>query len=458
MKWTDEQIDVLNAIQAPIYSMFDSNVVIHIDAKAGTGKTTIIKEVVKRNPTKDYIYTAFNKKIVEDGTKVLDANKCKTFHALAYKYTSNPKIGGFYPSMIRTPGFSYADKKYVVDMLDKYCLSRYIDIEEFFEEIACPLRLENSIITYLEKMANRTIPITFNYMLKELHHQLNDGNISINLDMLFVDEAQDLTPVMLEIFGLIQADVKVYLGDTSQDIYSFLDLVSAFTLSTSTYNLTTSFRLSPAIAARIEPFCKTYIDPMFKLTGVGTGTDTNEGYITHSNAEIIYQVKLRQDKGLKYSFTRPIEEIFEVALTVHDILQGEKVNKPKYWSLVDKRKRGVPIKELVRDEELDDDILNSLRLIQKLNQQRVDIHKVLEQAKKDKPDRSYLVATAHSVKGLEMGCVTISRGLNSYVEVALNKTISTPQDEEERIEACKLYYVACSRAKHKLINATQLNI
>jgi hypothetical protein len=56
-------------------------------------------------------------------------------------------------------------------------------------------------------MADRKIPITFNYMLKELHTQLATGDLRIELDMLFVDEAQDLTPVMLDIFGLTQADV-----------------------------------------------------------------------------------------------------------------------------------------------------------------------------------------------------------------------------------------------------------
>ena len=457
MTWTDEQTDLLNAIQEPIDSTFETNVVIHADCKAGTGKTTLVKEAVRRNPTKNYIYTAFNKKIVEEGTKAFGKDHCKTFHALAYKFVSRPNIKGFYPNVVAAPGFSYADKKIVVDMLDKYCLSRFLDIDEFFDEYAIEDYHGDVILEYLEKMANRDIGMTFNYMLKELHHNLDSGDTVVKLDMLFVDEAQDLTPVMLEIFGLIQADVKVYLGDTSQAIYSFLDLVSAFTLSTETYNLTTSFRLSKAIAERIEPFCKDFIDPDFKITGVGTGVDTSEAYITHSNAEIIQHTLHRQQIGQTYSFTKPVKEIFEVTLAVNDIVNGTASKKPKYWGLVAKLKKGYTARELAKCDELDDDIVNSLKLLEHFKGAKVDVEGVLAKAETDPTNHGYLIGTGHSVKGCEFGTVTISNGLNKYLERELKRTPMSQEEVDEIQEAAMLYYVSCSRAKHTLRNAVMLD-
>jgi len=456
--WTAEQNDLMDAIQAPIDSAFETNVVIHADCKAGTGKTTLVKEVVRRNPDKIYVYTAFNRKIVQDGVKSFGAEHCKTFHAFARMYINRPNIGGFYPYLVKTHAFTYPEKKMVVDMLDKYCLSRHLDLDDFLDEHGIEEHIGEVILEYLEKMADRKMSITFNYMLKELHHNLASGDTVITLDMLFVDEAQDLTPVMLEIFGLIQADVKVYLGDTSQAIYSFLDLVSAFTLSTSTYTLTTSFRLSKAIAAKIEPFCQAFIDPSFKITGVSTNTDTTEAFITHSNAEIVQHVMSRQQLGMTYSFTKPVADIFEVTMAVNDILNGIPSKKPKYWGLVDKVKKRIPLKQLGHDEELDDDIQNSVRLIAHFRSVRVDVGDVLAKAETDPVNNEYLIGTAHSVKGTEFGQVTISPGLNKFVSKMLLEVPKTDEEAEEITEACMLYYVACSRAKHSLINADQLAV
>jgi superfamily I DNA/RNA helicase len=460
MKWTGEQELLLEAVQKPLDDRWSSNVVIYTDSKAGCGKTTMVGEIIRRNPGAKYIYTAFNKKIVQDGIPKFGADNCKTFHALAHKFVSRPNIGGFYPYSVKESSYmTYNHKKEVVDMLDKYCLSKHLAIDDFFDEYAVTdPSIEKLVLKYLELMSERKIPMTFNYMLKELHHQLADGSLRIDLDMLFVDEAQDLTPVMLEIFGLIQSTVKLYLGDTSQDIYSFLDLASAFTLSVDTYDLTTSFRLSPAIAKRIEPFCQSFIDVDFKITGVNTDTsDTTVGYVTHTNAEVILQVAELQNKGKTFSLTKPAKEIFEVAIEVEKALRGTPSKKPKYWKLNELRDRGYGLKVLANSEQLDDDIISSLKLIEHLTHKRVDIMAVLNLAEKTKPNPNCLIGTAHSVKGLEFGTVYISNGLNKFVDRLLKSYPRTQDETAEIIEGCKLYYVACSRAKHTLNNAVMLD-
>jgi hypothetical protein len=228
-------------------------------------------------------------------------------------------------------------------------------------------------------------------------------------------------------------------------------------LSVDTYELTTSFRLSPLIAKRLEPFCRAHIDPTFRIAGKGTSADTTEGYITYTNAEIIEHIVNLQGVGKRFSLTKPAKEIFEVPLAVYHIVNGEENRNPKYWGLIDYLKRGTALSTIIEQEDLDDDIRHALRLLLLLRRKRIDIQRVLDRVNDSEPDPNYLIGTAHSVKGLEMGTVTISLGLHNFVKSKLDSVPLTEEEEEEIVEACKLYYVACSRAKHTLRNATLLN-
>jgi len=154
---TPEQQDIFDRVKKAQKGMFETNVVLHIDAKAGTGKTTLVKYIVDSFPGITFLYTAFNKKIVTDGVTKFGPDNCKTFHALAYKYISRPNVGGFYPYAVKEHGLSYTDKKYVVDMLDKYCLSRYLDLDDFIRDMAIPEYSGDLILKYLEKMADRSV-------------------------------------------------------------------------------------------------------------------------------------------------------------------------------------------------------------------------------------------------------------------------------------------------------------
>jgi len=462
MVWTYEQNLIMDAVQDGLDNPFYTSEEILVDAKAGCSKSTIAKEIVKRNPSIEFMYTAFNKKIVEDGVKAFGKHSAKTFHAFAYKHFHTPNIGGFYANSI-TESLTYNDKKYVVDTLNTFCLSKYADVYEFFEEAGIADSAQPLVIKYLELMSERKIKHTFDYMLKEIHMLLVDKEIVIKYDLLILDEAQDLTPVVLALFDLVKTKVTLYLGDTSQDIYTFLNLVSAFDDALNTYELTKSFRLSKSIAKRVDKFCKKYVDKHFHIEGVNTTTDKTEAFITHSNAEIIYHVVELQSSGNRYSFTRPIDEIFEVAITVQKVLNGEKIKNPKYWTLAKLVKYSKPVSVIAESEELDDDIKNSVKLINIFRRQGIDLNDVLQKAIKDRGDNNYLIGTAHSVKGLERGTVTISKGLNNYVikaikhdkEVSMSKLSEELKEEArlERITACKLYYVAVSRCKNTLINA-----
>jgi ATP-dependent exoDNAse (exonuclease V) beta subunit len=63
-------------------------------------------------------------------------------------------------------------------------------------------------------------------------------------------------------------------------------------------------------------------------------------------------------------------------------------------------------------------------------------------AKDMKQDNKITITTAHASKGLEYDVVYLEDDMNSKDDLSINDI--------------RLYYVACTRAKHKLYNATLL--
>nr|XP_014346327.1 PREDICTED: F-box DNA helicase 1 [Latimeria chalumnae] len=110
--------------------------------------------------------------------------------------------------------------------------------------------------------------INLNERSEKAYYMTQDGYLklwqlskpSLGYDAIFIDEAQDCTPVIMNVF-LSQSCGKILVGDPHQQIYSFRGAVN--TLSeippTHVYYLTKSFRFGPEIAyigATILEVCK----------------------------------------------------------------------------------------------------------------------------------------------------------------------------------------------------------
>jgi superfamily I DNA/RNA helicase len=99
-----------------------------------------------------------------------------------------------------------------------------------------------------EKMKNKEIPATHSFYLKEFQLALYKGDIKLKYDFVLLDEAQDTNPVTISIFDLINADKKVIVGDTHQQIYAFRGAVDALEkFNGDKYYLTNSFRFNEMI-------------------------------------------------------------------------------------------------------------------------------------------------------------------------------------------------------------------
>ncbi len=408
---------------------------------------------------------AFNKAIVEENKRLYpDYVEWKTLHALALsKVRPKLPIEDFTYTCIKEP-LSYAEKRIVINMMDDYYRSADIDMYEFMENYLAVRDIHNDKLIhitakYIEGMLNNTVNPNFNYLLKALHAYMAENEITVNYDMVLLDEVQDSTAVALEIFKLIDANMKVGLGDEHQSLYAFMNLVNGFEVLTGaeTAELTQSFRCSTAIAERVEKFGKQWLSHDFHFKGnPDPEADGRMMYVTATNAQIVERLAELQRQGINaYTLTRPITEIFAAPLALTTASTGKQVLHKKYKFLENEyklfRKSSYNKFFTFLQEEVDDEeIRNAIKLLMNFQKKRINVFDVMAQAKKARKDRNLIIGTVHSLKGLGVETVHIGDDLNRMVLEIIAK--GGPENHDDKV-TMMMGYVASTRAKCTLLNA-----
>lgn len=468
---TKEQQQVVDSVMN-----YDGKI-IGVNSVAGSGKTATADAIIKAYKPKNGFYTAFNKAIVTDSNKrfghLIDA---RTVHSLAYKYIqpkSSPEDLNY--STIKE-SLSYEEKALIIEILDDFFRSTSTDIDEYSAS-----RTDNELIqTYVADYANRMlegkIPITYNYMLKCLHLMLYHKQIEIDFDLVILDECQDTTAVTLEIFKLINADVKIMLGDTFQNIYSFMDTVNAFEelKDINLLKLTKSFRCNENIASMVETYGRKYLAFDFKFSGDEKVTKKNKmqlAYITRTNSALIERMhKLITEERQTFTLTRYISEIFALPIALLNASQGRPVFDKKYKFLEKEYHNYEQVKTSYRSYYdyitatiEDSHIENTIKTLMNFNQKGINLFKLKENVANFKnPNPNIVLTTAHAFKGLEADYVYIEDDLNNSVNRVIQKmrdivpyiTEGSPKDylTKDQKEDLNTYYVALSRARVHLSN------
>ena len=418
------------------------------------------------NPSRG-LYTAFNKAIVQEGKyRFRNTNvECKTLHALAYRY-AKPKqdISDISYTCIKEK-ISYSAKYKVIQAINLFYVSASVDMFEFMESALDEVKLQELAIKYIEMMLEGTLAPTFNFMLKYFHLLLVEGTVKCKYDLVILDEINDTTAVALEIFKLIEAPKKLGLGEPSQAIYDFLNLVDGFEEleDAPVLNLTQSFRCSIDIAERIQSFMQKYTDKEFKFVGTDEPVKNDKVlYCTLTNAAIISKIshRLAQNKG--FHLLRNISEIFSYPLAIVSTGQGKKVYQKKYKYLEEEyenytknRKPGDTYLSHLLACIDDQETKSAVNLLLTLNRKGVNIFNLYKMAKESKVDLSYVIATVFTSKGLEYETVYIADDLNARVGDIIDKGgVETHED----LVAMRCYYVACSRCGVNLNNANMLPV
>lgn len=220
-----------------------------IKAVAGSGKTTTLLQLAKRfkkekstNPQwtkKSILYVAFNKQLVDDIKHKLREHELATtlvpltFDALIKRVAEarfREKNVHFHLTGSLTPqsltqqykwfsGKPYALKKCIIQEFAKFCQD---------PTAQQPMGTNKWVSQLWDDTTNGTF-LTFDGLRKRAHleHWLCDY-LDARYGLVFVDEAQDFDPIMLDILKHDAKAPKVFVGDPRQQIYEWRGTINAF--------------------------------------------------------------------------------------------------------------------------------------------------------------------------------------------------------------------------------------
>eukprot|EP00092_Neocalanus_flemingeri_P016157 GFUD01017486.1.p1 GENE.GFUD01017486.1~~GFUD01017486.1.p1 ORF type:complete len:966 (+),score=316.83 GFUD01017486.1:53-2899(+) len=282
-------------VHMDLRNMMGTTDTIRIMAYAGTGKTTTLVELCKRNPTIKFLLVVFNKSVEVHSKRVFPKNvTVKTANALSYKFImeteGNDRFQAYnlkYTDLIyynyipprdkMYPGFSlYHRAAMIMETLTTFYNSeeRQVGVEHTpdkwvtgrknrkeaklldIKQRKCLAEDASEVWKVIRLKYNSKVRFDHSSSMK--HFQLANPDLKHWAgphDLLLLDEAQDMNPCMLAVC-LQQTCPKIVVGDSHQQIYSFrgavnaLDLVEASdrTAVRTNHFLTQSFRFGAEIA------------------------------------------------------------------------------------------------------------------------------------------------------------------------------------------------------------------
>lgn len=495
MNLTKEQEDIINAKEHSF----------KINAVAGSGKTTTLLEYAKRNLNLNILYLAYNKSLqVSLQEKLNEYNltnmNVSTIHALAYNkieaYRYNlahdlkvqviERVLCDYEEKINQRRNYYPIPEYIAlikDLVNFYCNSslialdiKLIDTYKKQSDLSAKIlelinKDQSRVLAHLKhilsNMKNKNIDATHDFYLKMFY--LNK-KVSSNLgyDLILVDEAQDISDVMI---GIVEAQEcrRVYVGDSFQQIYSFRYAINALNkIDLPSYELTHSFRFSNEFAKILQKNLNTLYKENNKQSLKISGT-TNT---TISGVEVVDQDK---------QFTVIARSTFGLIQEIVQYIHGDKkiyfeggygsysfMNQTVYSIFYIKQKKNekITLDELKDFESISEleqfakdtknqDYLNIIKFINTYGDNIFEINKkIKEKLVSKKEEADIIFTTTHKSKGLEYDQVVMTSDFIS------KKEISNPKNKLSHLrinEELNIYYVAATRTK-KAINLASLNL
>ena len=291
-----------------------------IEAVAGSGKTTTIVEAAKLVPSsKDAIFLAFNKNIASELSVRLPPNvQARTLHSLGYTYcretipwfkSNSSKVKNIYFYQLhnfdkltgkekQVLGMNVEDLTDYISLLKANCVSTVEQYHRILPEIASHYSLDlpmddfarDLLKTFLESLTYQKV-IDFDDMI--YFPAISPKPFSKTYDYIFVDEAQDISPIQSRFLRKLLAPKGriFFVGDSRQAIYGFrgagvssmLELEKEF--SCKRLPLSISYRCSQAVVKEAKTICE-QIEPS-STAAVGSVTETTDYLSTIQKGDLL---------------------------------------------------------------------------------------------------------------------------------------------------------------------------
>ena len=479
----------------PIYrdyihrTKFKPNKIMAVKAVAGGGKTTLLLNLAEKNRDKRILYIAFNKCLItEIGAKLRRQNITnlvpKTFDALVYNSIRghfnierpdiqdiNPFTFGQLMPWFQNKPFKLK-KNYCYKFLD-FCRSRAAINEcDIHEEINTMFKkeFERKIIRELWDKTVSGQFLTFDGMRKLVAvKHLMKTTIDSQYDYIFIDEAQDFDPIMLNIVLNDITLPKLFVGDPKQAIYEWKGSINAFENlppdATTHIELYTTFRMGQPACRWISKQTDSWITPYddtrqtdIYCQGVKyVDEDIPECSDIDKCSNITKSSKLIDVH--KHKITEPYVYLFR---TWKGLLQTAQKTK-KIW-IYDYNKKIIAIRKLheklqkfsLTDEEkgeFEDDLPAFLMNMSKQEleqmEEEININLTTEE------DAIVKMITIHSYKGMENDVVRVYNDIDIKNEpnlyyVALTRGIKDIHIDENRLDADTIKIDTISLTTHRM--------
>lgn len=434
--------------QALAVSGFISGQSMRLQAYAGAGKTSTLVQMA-RNTRAPGLYVAFNKAIATDAERKFRGTtiRAQTAHSLAFRAIAS--AGYAVPKMTGNLNARALSGPYRERLLASAVLRRFMqsadDIISTAHIPSLPANVrENIDIERILIIASNAWQAACNP--RDAMPLGHDGYLKLwalgrpRLDAMYrhilVDEAQDLSPVLIGILADQNAQL-ISVGDRHQQIYAWRGAVDALEqLPGADYRLTGSFRFGVIIAEYASALLRTMGEPI-AVQGLapcpGTVGEPDACYsavLCRSNAGVLEVAASYIELGHRVHCVGGMADLSATIDDAERLRRGEPAQSPDLIGFTTWR-------EVQDFSETDDGA--GLRVLVSLLE-RYGIQRLRELLGALHPERTgahVVVSTAHKSKGLE------------FPEVEIHTDFARTADDPS-IEERRLYYVACTRAQSEL--------
>ncbi|TRY64669.1 hypothetical protein DNTS_028699 [Danionella cerebrum] len=495
------------------------NHVVKIMAFAGTGKTTTLVKYAEQRPHLRFLYLAFNRSVAEQARRIFPHNVvCCTIHSMAFKSVGvkyqrklTHNLKPFDVAWVLPKGFGgFVRAKVVTQTLQNYWASA--DEHIHWLHVPSVYRSTHGKFVHPDEEERRMFAgvaqtiwektVKFLARKERAYNMTHDGYLKLwqlkkpeldDYSAIFIDEAQDCTPVIMDIM-LSQRCGKILVGDPHQQIYTFRGAVNALHIvrHTHIFYLTQSFRFGSEIAyvgASILDRCKGVKQILVggrqdgSIRGEDTQTllhlksgkkleDGKVAILSRCNFTVFNEaVRLTEaNPDCKLYIVGGVEHFgLEKIMDIWVLMQPEEMRKKENLNIKDffirtfcKEKLGgfMGLKgyaEATEDHELE----GKLAVVEKYNKRIPELVKrIHSQAQGNAQCADFILGTVHKSKGLEFDVVVVTDDFAKVpctrhnLQRAGNFSLSDVTEDE-----WNLVYVATTRAKKTLIiNKTISNL
>jgi hypothetical protein len=465
LKPTEEQQQILDA--------FDNGQRLVIDAAAGSGKTSTLRMLAAMTHG-TCAYLAYNRAIKEDAAASFPTSvACMTSHGMAYGPVATRyrhRLGGpRIPAQrvaqilgIREPARLSADlpplspqqlARIAVATVGRFCHSaddevtaRHIPVSTGLELPPERAALAQAVLPYARK-AWADIQNEAGQLRFEHDHYLKIFQLGLpvlSFDVLFVDEAQDLNPVVQAIVGY-QTDAQVVLvGDRCQQLYAWRGAVDAMsTFDGRRLALTQSFRFGDAIADEANKWLSILradirVRGLASIPSVVGDLAEPAAVLCRTNGAALSRVLDAAAAGRRPALVGRVgKDIASLARAARDLQAGRGCDHPELLAFSSWHE----VRTFVALDESASDLRLMVDLIDKHGPDRV-LGIVEHLVSEDAAD--VVVSTAHGAKGREWSSVAVATDFREPKPLAPGV-----RGEVERADAM-LAYVTVTRAKLQL--------